>query len=122
LDSNALCVDEINLFERLIEWTDNQIEKQKSQGNNNNIISTSETIMGNTKELAKARTYLLSPFIEKIRFPLMNGEELHDVVEPYEVVPDPLLLEAYRFIASGKEDPKVILNNLKSLLIVLFFM
>lgn len=44
---------------------------------------------------------LLTPLLEKIRFPLIPVSALQNVVEQKKIVPDQLLLEAYRYHATS---------------------
>ncbi len=42
----------------------------------------------------------MAPVIGKVRFPLIKADDLYRYVEPYKVVPNDLLLEAYRYYAT----------------------
>lgn len=97
LDSNRLEIQEIVLFERLLEWADAKLPPH----------------VEDEEEVAKNRKNQLEPLFEKIRFPLIDGQELYEI-EKLEIVPHSILMEAYRLIARGateEDSPKCILRG-----------
>jgi len=92
LDSNSLNISEMELFERLLEWADSRLDRS---------IQDEELV-------AKHRASLLNPLFDKIRFPLIEGQELFEI-EKLNIVPVSILMEAYRLIARGateEDSPK----------------
>lgn len=95
LESNRLRIDELTLFECLVEWADSQPDTETPNPNSN----VDEEVL-----LQQKRKKLLAPVIGKVRFPLIKPDDLYRYVEPYKVVPEELLLEAYRYYATKNCD------------------
>lgn len=81
LESDQLLIEEDELFMRVVEWGKAKFETDGEP------VPT---------ELLKAK---LEPFMNLIRFPVMKADTLCDVVEPLGIVPQKLLLEAYKIIS-----------------------
>lgn len=86
LNSDSLTLPELDVFQAVLRWGKAQRD-----------------IEGNAVDLAKA----LKPLLELIRFPQMAPDELADIVEPSQVVPSSLLMEAYRHhvVSSRSSEP-----------------
>eukprot|EP00761_Pharyngomonas_kirbyi_P003905 gb/GECH01003909.1/.p1 GENE.gb/GECH01003909.1/~~gb/GECH01003909.1/.p1 ORF type:complete len:425 (+),score=129.07 gb/GECH01003909.1/:1-1275(+) len=82
LQRNSLAVDELDLFEGVIRWGQENTKSTVNEEQNNSL----QNLMANV--------------LPHIRFPLMSSEALRRRVEPLEVVPQDLLFEAYRHLAA----------------------
>lgn len=74
LKSDSLAMAEVDIFKAVICWGNNQVKLYK-------------------RSLAEE----LRELIPYIRFPVMTGFELMDIVEPVGIVPEKTLLDAYRY-------------------------
>lgn len=115
LSSEDIGVDEIQIFSALIHWGLNQITTPPPKIEENDwrnvgfqFEKTGKTLCEHDRKLLRMNIKDLVPLI---RFPLMNANQLIgkrnysylkilDLVEPYGVVDDYLLLEAYRHLAA----------------------
>jgi len=80
--SNELSVDEVHLFERVIDWGKEECERQK---------------LTNTPENMRA---VLRDLIGFIRFPLISMEDLAAIVSPTEVLSSEDLLSVFTYLGT----------------------
>lgn len=81
LSSDELEINELDLFQAVLQWIDNAVSIEPEQS-----------------RFAKRQQYY-NDLLPKIRFPLMNVEDLIVHVEPLKFIPKEYLLEAYRILA-----------------------
>jgi hypothetical protein len=74
-----------------------QLDPFPQNRHHTDLIQLSNRLGDYDKETLRNIVQDLIPFV---RFPLMTPHQLTDVVEPFHVVPDHLLLEAYRYVCA----------------------
>ncbi|EGG13886.1 BTB/POZ domain-containing protein [Cavenderia fasciculata] len=82
LSSEDVLMQEVDIFKAVVEW-----------------------IKINIDDAHKKDQSLLNEMFGLVRFPLMEYEELITIVEPFNLVPQHLLLEAYRHLSKPKMFP-----------------
>ncbi|EFA82299.1 hypothetical protein PPL_04723 [Heterostelium album PN500] len=100
LKSDGVYLKEIEIFNSVLVWIRANIEGVKIERIvDSDIYGTSENNNNNYNNNNKIVRTQLEEIFQFIRFPLMSYEDLISGVEPYHIIPDRLLLEAYRYIS-----------------------
>jgi hypothetical protein len=92
--SDRLLCDEQELFEAIVAWTSYNLEMAQPLSPDIDPVDNN----GSTQEELRES---IDDIMQHIRFPLMSGHFLIEVVEPSGLVNQALLTEAYRFIAAA---------------------
>ncbi|EFA86335.1 BTB/POZ domain-containing protein [Heterostelium album PN500] len=138
LKSNDVYLKEIDIFKSAIEWirynikdafigrigdgsgetsSENGIcndDNNNNSNNNNNNNNEFDFDYDNSNNINNSKVNReLAEIFNLIRFPTMDYEDLITLVEPMQIVPDRLLLEAFRFLSRPELYPKDI-NSLRN--------
>jgi len=88
LKDDSLCLEEVNIFRGLREWAKARIKKDDDlKGNENDKIAE-----------------IMKPYIQDIRFPLMDMEDLATYVSGSKIVSEKDLLLLYQYCAMTDEE------------------
>ncbi|EFA82308.1 hypothetical protein PPL_04732 [Heterostelium album PN500] len=94
LKSDGVYLKEIEIFNSVLLWIRANVKGVTIERIVGGVRGNSENNKNNNNEKVLAK---LEEIFQLIRFPLMSYEELVSDVEPYQIIPDRLLLEAYRY-------------------------
>ena len=99
-DDEGLClpVCTVQIFNALVKWGEANEAAAAAGGAGGGPAAAASAVGSGGAMGLKAR---LAPLLVHVRFPLIDGQKLAELVEPSGLVDDKLLFEAYRYHASG---------------------